>query len=117
MIKSNIGSNIKTFRKAAGMTQNDLAKHISVSRPTISSWEINRTEPTMPDVQRMALALDCSVYEILGDYTDQIISDHNIQQIMNLSQQLTKEQQKMIIEQLEFMLWKKREKDTQITMA
>lgn len=70
MIKSNIGSNIKRYRKSMDLTQDDLAKKMGVSRPTISSWEVNRTEPAMQDIQKLAMILDCSVHDLLGNYSE-----------------------------------------------
>lgn len=117
MIKSNIGNNIRDFRKAAGLTQADLAGRIGVSRPAISSWETNRTEPSMQDVERMAAALNCKKSDLLGDYQEQMIRDANIQRMISIAEQLTKDQQSTLIEQMEFMLWKNKEKSTQNTTA
>ena len=68
MIKSNIGKNLKKFRQSAGLTQQELADRLGLSRPTISSWEVNRTEPSMNDVQKIAGILNCSIIDLLGDY-------------------------------------------------
>lgn len=47
-----IGNRIKSLRARAGMSQEDLAGRIYVSRQTISSWE---NDKTYPDVQRLLL--------------------------------------------------------------
>lgn len=47
-----IGNNIKKLREREGMTQFDLANRIGVSDKTISSWEINRTEPKMGTIEK-----------------------------------------------------------------
>lgn len=39
------GQEIKENRKAKGLTQEDLAKLIGVSRVTIARWETDKTEP------------------------------------------------------------------------
>lgn len=47
-----IGNRIKSLRARAGMSQEDLAGRIYVSRQTISSWE---NDKTYPDVQSLLL--------------------------------------------------------------
>lgn len=113
MIKSHIGQRIRKYRKEADMTQETLAKFLGVSRPTISSWEIDRTEPSMQDVQKIADALGCAVSDIIGDYHQKVIENHNLQRILELSKKLEPEQQKTVIEHLEYLVWKNKKKDTQ----
>lgn len=43
---------------------------MGISRPTISSWEVNRTQPAMQDIQQLADILDCSVHDLLGNYAE-----------------------------------------------
>lgn len=47
-----LGSHIKEHRKELGLSQDDLAERIYVSRQTISHWECGRT---YPDVQSLLL--------------------------------------------------------------
>lgn len=58
----NVGEKIKKIRKMAGMTQEDLAEKINVSRQTISKWE---KEISSPDLDS-AIAL-CELFEISLD--------------------------------------------------
>lgn len=53
----NIGRNIKTARKSKGYSQIELGEKIGVSDKTISSWENNRNEPSIVDIQKLADAL------------------------------------------------------------
>lgn len=41
----NVGEKIKTIRKMAGMTQEELAEKMNVSRQTISKWEKGLSSP------------------------------------------------------------------------
>ncbi|MFR2951163.1 MAG: helix-turn-helix transcriptional regulator [Collinsella intestinalis] len=41
-----VGGRIRELRAAAGMSQDDLAARVYVSRQTISSWENGKTTPT-----------------------------------------------------------------------
>ena len=51
----NIGKNITTFRKEAGMTQEDLANQIGVSAQAVSKWE---TGVSMPDILLLPVIAD-----------------------------------------------------------
>lgn len=60
-----IGSLIRQHRTAKGMSQDDLAARVYVSRQTISSWERGKT---YPDVQSLLLLSD-----IFGTTVDSLI--------------------------------------------
>ncbi|WP_350455093.1 helix-turn-helix transcriptional regulator [Slackia heliotrinireducens] len=47
-----VGKTIKDLRTGSGMSQEELAKNVYVSRQTVSSWE---NEKSYPDVQSLAL--------------------------------------------------------------
>lgn len=61
-----IGENIKLWREKRGMSQSDLSKLIGVSDKTVSSWEINRTEPKMGMIEKICTALNCRKTDIIG---------------------------------------------------
>ena len=63
-----IGDRIKLARKKCGYTQETLAKTLYFSDKAISSWEQNRTEPSLEMLVRIAEILDCSIgYLVYGD--------------------------------------------------
>lgn len=51
---------IRERRKAMGLTQNQLAELIHVSRQTVSHWETERVQPDAEALKLLAEALDCS---------------------------------------------------------
>lgn len=53
-----IGKNIREIRERRGMTQDDLAGKLYVSRQTISNYEVGRSKPDIETLTRLA--------EILG---------------------------------------------------
>jgi len=65
-----IGDNIKRLRQQKNMTQGELAEAIHVKRQTVSSWEVNRTEPNIGIVELIAAALGCKKSDIIGRDTD-----------------------------------------------
>ena len=50
-----------------------LAELIGVSDKTVSSWEINRTEPKMGMVEKISSALNCKKTDIIG--IDETVDD------------------------------------------
>lgn len=64
-----IGDNIKRIRTARGITQAQLADRVGVSEKTVSSWEVNRTEPSYAYMVSIAKVLNCQKSDLLGDAT------------------------------------------------
>ena len=52
------GDKIRDARKAAGLTQRQLAERISVSNTSISNWEKNLSRPDPDTIQNLCWALD-----------------------------------------------------------
>lgn len=70
----NIGENIKNLRKKSGLSQSGLAELLGVSRSAVSSWEINRNEPNIGDIEKMASIFQCLKTDIIGkDNIDYLI--------------------------------------------
>ena len=63
----NIGDNIKRIRELRGLKQSELAEILNISDKTVSSWEINRTEPKMGMIERICQALNCKKTDIIGN--------------------------------------------------
>lgn len=73
-----IGDNIKKWREIRNLKQSELAELIGVSDKTVSSWEINRTEPKMGMVEKISTALHCKKTDIIGiDEPLDTVSDSN----------------------------------------
>ena len=68
-----VGENIKYWRELRNMKQSDLADKLNVSDKTVSSWEINRTEPKIGLVQKICSVLNCKTSDIIGE-NEQYIS-------------------------------------------
>ena len=60
-----VGKNIARLRKEAGMTQEELAEKLNVTRQAISSWERERTEPDLDTVQKAAAVFDVPAEELI----------------------------------------------------
>lgn len=66
MIKLGIGKKLKEFRKEHGYTQDELARVLGVSNKTISSWESDRTEPTIGVIERLANLYGINKSDLVG---------------------------------------------------
>lgn len=62
-----IGDNIKRLREARGMTQEQLADQIGVTRPTVTQWETGWSSPRMGRVTQIAGALNVDPMDLLSD--------------------------------------------------
>lgn len=63
-----IGSQIKRHRTERGLSQDDLAAKIYVSRQTISSWENDKTYPDVESLLLLSVLFDVTVDELIkGD--------------------------------------------------
>lgn len=62
-----LGENIRFYRNKIGLSQQELSEKLHVARPTISSWELNRTEPTMGNIEALAKIFKCKKSELIGE--------------------------------------------------
>lgn len=62
---SKISRNIKKLRSTSGMTQEELAAKIHVTRQTVSSWETDRTQPDLQMLQSIAEVFSIEPEEII----------------------------------------------------
>jgi transcriptional regulator with XRE-family HTH domain len=62
-----IGQRIKEARKAANLTQADVASEVGVSRQAISAWERGSSIPSVLEMRLLGLALGASLdYLVCG---------------------------------------------------
>ena len=62
----NLGENIKKARKAAGVTQKELAERLQVYQKDISRWETGVRTPSAEYIIQLCKALDISADYLLG---------------------------------------------------
>lgn len=62
-----LGKKIQTLRKKQGLSQEELAEKLSVTRQTISKWELEQSTPELQYVSQIS--------EIFGVTTDYLIKD------------------------------------------
>jgi transcriptional regulator with XRE-family HTH domain len=65
---NDIGTRIRAARRDRGMTQDELAHQVGVSRSAVAQWETGRTGQVTGNLSRIAGALEVNVeYLMYGD--------------------------------------------------
>lgn len=65
-----LGSNIKKYRKEAGLTQKELASILDVAVGTIQQYESNKRQPRIEQLQRIADALGVPINIFIDGYLE-----------------------------------------------
>lgn len=60
-----LGNNLFNARKRKGLSQEEVAEKLSVSRQTISKWELNETLPDIRQAKRLAILYGLSLDELI----------------------------------------------------
>lgn len=62
-----IANNIKRLREQRGLTQEELAKAVGMSRPAVTQWETGWSQPRMGTIEKLAAFFGVSKGEIIDD--------------------------------------------------
>ena len=62
---ANVSKNIKRLRAERGLTQEQLAETLHVTRQTVSSWETGRTQPDLDTLAALSTALDTEIEALI----------------------------------------------------
>lgn len=65
-----LGDNIKKYRKAGNLSQEELAEKINVTRQSISLWETGKTQPSIDILVKLASVLGVTTDELLTSSDD-----------------------------------------------
>jgi transcriptional regulator with XRE-family HTH domain len=60
-----VGARLRTARRAAGLTQKQLAEALSVEAITVSRWERGVTSPSLPRLRRIAELTETTVSDLV----------------------------------------------------
>lgn len=77
-----VGRNIRRFREAKGLTQEQLAERLCVTRQAVSNWENEKTQPDIDTLHNIAQVLEVSVEELIygekRERENKTIVNHNV---------------------------------------
>lgn len=62
---ASVGTHIRRLRGARGLTQEELAERLFVTRQAVSAWETGKALPDVETLRRIAEALDAEVTELI----------------------------------------------------
>ncbi len=71
-----IGKNIKFYRLLKGISQEDLAQQIGLNKMAVSNYEMDKRNPEMAIIQKIAEALDVSFSALLSQQDQQLVIEH-----------------------------------------
>ena len=81
--------NLKAYRKAKGLTQEELAVRLHVVRQTVSKWEKGLSVPDAHLLVRLAEVLEVSVSQLLGaGVPPEAPADQVAEQLARINEQL-----------------------------
>ena len=84
-----LGNHLYTARKKSGLSQEDVAAKLGVSRQTISKWELDETLPDIRQAKRLAVLYHLSLDELV-DF------DIDVKEIERVIENTSEETQKKI---------------------
>lgn len=75
----NFSENLQNLRKKAGLSQEELAEKLEVSRQAVSKWETKEAVPDMEKIIAIAELFDCSIDDLVKDTINDVkIKDNNV---------------------------------------
>ena len=103
-----IGEKIKTLRKEAGHTQKSLGEASGTSETTIKQYELNKRQPKIEQLQKIASALNVPV----SAFIDELTEEQRIKSTWEWIQNNDEKRKELIIELLKAHKDKVEEKDS-----
>ena len=100
MNEINIGKNITNFRRNKGITQDELANYIGVSKSSVSKWENNITYPDILLLPQLATLFNVSLDELMG-YEPQLTKDDIKKIYYSLADEFTEKKPDEVLEKCE----------------
>lgn len=82
-----LGQNILKLRKKTGLSQEELAEKVGVTRQTISNWELEETTPNPEQLKSLSKVLNVSVDDLI---------DNDLQNVVLSKLKITEKQTKTI---------------------
>ena len=122
-LKQYIGNQIKTFRKSAGFTQDELAKRLNTTKQTISRYEKGERKANQDMLFKLCDIFDVSIDDFFPIVSKNAVESTNplpdasdllTQQITDKVVQLTTHNKKIVLRTSEELLESQNEEETKI---
>lgn len=99
---SKFGDNLKAARKAAGMTQKELADAVGAKHNSVSNWEKGLNAPSKDTIEKLCEVLQLVPNELFGTGGLSLEADEFTYALYNEVAGLTPENRKKILEMAQF---------------
>ena len=66
------GEKISKHRKILGLSQEDLANKLDISRQSVSKWELNESDPDLGNLVKLSKLLNITIDYLLNDSVDSV---------------------------------------------
>jgi DNA-binding XRE family transcriptional regulator len=66
------GDKISKHRKILGLSQEDLANKLDISRQSVSKWELNESDPDLTNLVKLSQLLNITIDYLLNDSVDSV---------------------------------------------
>ena len=82
----NLGNKLSKLRKKNGLSQEELAEKLNVTRQTISKWELNETSPNVSQAKEISKLFNVSLDELVGNDINEVLINkmNNTEKRMNI---------------------------------
>lgn len=102
-----LGENIKNMRTKLGFSQAYVADYLHVTRQTVSSWEINRTEPTMGNIEALARLFGCKKSDLIDGNNapvniDLVFKNDDLYHLIEIAKDMDENQLKRMLAYFEY---------------
>lgn len=111
-----LGKRMSALRKAASLTQAQMAKELNVSQQAVQSWEAGRRRIQISILPAVAKLLSVSLEGLLGEKTEHTPRKRGpasrLEQQIEVISQLPKARQKMVAEMLDAVIAQAQQQET-----
>ncbi|MFN3071842.1 MULTISPECIES: helix-turn-helix domain-containing protein [Serratia] len=111
-----LGKRMSALRKAASLTQAQMAKELNVSQQAVQSWEAGRRRIQISILPAVAKLLSVSLEGLLGEETEHTPRKRGpasrLEQQIEVISQLPKARQKMVAEMLDAVIAQAQQQET-----
>ncbi|MBU6396996.1 MAG: helix-turn-helix transcriptional regulator [Rhodospirillales bacterium] len=90
-----VGARIRALRLAAGMTQDEFADKLNVSRSAIAQWETDRAGQVRENMEKIAKILNTSLGYLVSGETGSLLGDELA--LMRLYRACSQEDRRMLL--------------------
>jgi len=105
MDQEKVGQYLKELRKTKGITQEDLAEQVGVSRRTVSRWETGTNMPDMDVMIELADYYDVDLRDLLRGEKKEESMDQELKETVLMVAEYDNEEKRKVMQRLHVLYW------------